>query len=335
MASLRVALPSDGALYEDAGRFMQACGLRVSRPSSRRYTAAIPTLPGVEVLFQRASDITQEVDGGTADLGIVGLDRFQESRREGGDTMLLIDDLDFGGARLVIAVPDAWLDVTTMADLADLAFDFRQRGRELRIATKYPRLVRRFMNRHGINYFTLVHASGGLEAAPIMGYADLIADISASGNTLRENRMRTLADGVVLRSQATLIANLDGLQNDDEKLGLTRELLERVEAQLRSRDFQWVSANIEGGSAEDVAEHVMTRRELAGMQGPTISRVHSDDHKSWFAVQVVVRKEHLVRVVDHFRQLGGSGITVNEPTYVFRSYCEAYSRLLKALGRVQ
>ncbi|MEX0761671.1 MAG: ATP phosphoribosyltransferase [Dehalococcoidia bacterium] len=328
MTALRLALPSEGALYESAEAFMRSCGLPVRRASSRRYTAEIPTLPGLEVLYQRQSDITSEVDDGSADMGIAGLDRFYESRREGGDTLLVQDDLSFGSSKLVLAVPDSWLDVTSISDLADLALEFRERGRELRIASKYRRLVQRFLNSHGINYFTLVHASGGLEAAPIMGYADMIADITATGVTLRENRLRPLVDGTVIESQAVLIGNGRLLAADDNKLALARELLERIEASLRARGFQRITANIEGESADEVACKVMSVRQLAGIQGPTLSKVHTDDGRKWFAVQVVIRKSDLIRAVDHFRRLGGSGITVNEASYVFRSRCESYDRLV-------
>lgn len=331
MASLRLALPSEGALYEPTNVFLRSCGLGVSRASERRYTAAMPALAGVEVLYQRSSDIPGEVDDGSADLGITGRDRFMEYRREGGDSLMLFEDLSYGSARLVIAVPDGWLDVTTLTDLADLALEFRAKGRELRIATKYPRLVTRFLHRRGINYFSLVHASGGLEAAPTMGYADLIADISATGATLRENRLQALVDGVVCASQASLIGNARLLAQDPDTLALAREILERVEGYIRARDFQRVSANIEGESEQAVADRVMEKRHLAGIQGPTISKVYSDDGKRWFGVQVVVRKEDLVRTVDHLRTLGGSGITLNEATYVFRAKCESYEALVGAL----
>ena len=107
---------------------MASCGLRVSRASTRRYTATVPALPGVGVLFQRQSDITSEIDGESADVGIVGLDRYRESRREGGDTLLILDDLGFGAASLLLAVPDAWVDVTNVYDLADLALEFKNRA---------------------------------------------------------------------------------------------------------------------------------------------------------------------------------------------------------------
>ena len=117
-------------------------------------------------MFQRTADVTTKVEEGSADIGITGLDRFLESRREAGNGIVLVEDLSFGRCELVLAVPSAWLDVTSLSDLADVALEFRQRGRHLRIATKYPRLVQRFLLENGINYFTLVMASGTIELHP-------------------------------------------------------------------------------------------------------------------------------------------------------------------------
>ncbi len=333
MGALRLAVPSEGALYEGTEAFLRSCGLGVRRANNRRYTAEIPSLPGVEVLYQRQSDITPEVDTASADAGIVGLDRYYESRREGGDTLLAMGDLGFGVSRLLIAVPDSWLDVTAVSDLADLALQFREQGRELRVATKYPRLVSRFLTERGVSYFSIVQASGALEAAPIMGYADLIADVVDTGTTLKENRLRPLVDGTVRESQAALIVNGRQLAADPEKLALVRELLERIEAAIRARGFQRISANIQGESARDVARLVMKDRRFAGLQGPSVSDVYSFDSKKWFSAQVVVPKKDVMAAVDHYRQLGGSGITVTEATYVFRKECEAYDALAASLAR--
>ena len=331
MSALRLALPSEGALYEGTQSFLQSCGLKVSRANSRRYTASIASVPGVEVLFQRQSDVTGEVDEGSADMGIVGLDRFYESRLENGDTRLIGDGAGFGYSDLVIAVPDSWLDITSVSDLADLALEYHEKGKDLRIATKYARLVKRFLNENGINYFSLVPTSGGIEAAPIMGYADLIADITATGVTLRENQLRPLIDGVVISSQAVMIGNVRLLADDKEKLAVTREILERTEASTRARRYQRVSANMVAANMEDAAQRVMTRTEFAGIDGPSVSRVFSNREGDWFNVQVVVPRDSLLQTVDHFRRLGGASITVNEASYVFRRECEAYEGLLKAI----
>jgi len=136
---LRIALPSDGELYDSTIAFMRACGLTVSRPNSRRYTGTVPTIPGVEVLFQRTADVTQKVEEGSAELGVTGLDRVFEYRNDEARAAVLIEDLEYGRCEFVMAVPDSWMDVTSLSDLADLALEFRQEGKQLRIATKYPR----------------------------------------------------------------------------------------------------------------------------------------------------------------------------------------------------
>lgn len=331
MSNLRIAIPSSGALFEGAENFLRSCGLKVSRDNPRRYTGTIPSLPGVDVLFQRQSDITTEVDGGSADLGIVGLDRYLESRLENGDSRQVGDGAGFGQSQLVIAVPDSWADITTVADLAELALEYREKGNDLRIATKYLRLVRRFLDERGIYYVTLVPSSGSLEAAPIMGYADLIADITASGVTLRENQLRPLIDGVVIESQATLIGNVRLLANDDEKLSLARDVLERVEASRRSREYQRVSLNLTATSMEDAAARVLERQDLSGIDGPSVSRVFSSRPGDWFNVQVVIPPSKTLEAVDYFRSLGGTSITVNDASYVFRKECESFVGLEKAV----
>ena len=262
MSNLRLALPSTGALFEGTSKLFSNCGLGIRRANSRRYTADIPQLPGVDVLFQRQSDITIEIDGGSADIGIVGLDRFYESRLERGETVLIHKDLGFGNSKLVIAVPDAWIDVTSMADLADIALEFRSKGRDLRIASKYQRLVKRFLNQNDVNYVSMVHVSGGLEAAPVIGYADVIADITATGRTLRENDLRILVDGTVIESQSVMVGNARTLANDQEKLQYIRQILGKIDANLRTSDNQSISAKLEGQSQGETTPQPIQQPEL-------------------------------------------------------------------------
>ena len=275
MSNLRLALPSTGALFEGTSKLFSDCGLSIRRANSRRYTADIPQLPGVDVLFQRQSDITIEIDGGSADIGIVGLDRFYESRLERGETVLIHKDLGFGNSKLVIAVPDAWLDVTSMADLADIALEFRSKGRDLRIASKYQRLVKRFLNQNDVNYVSMVHVSGGLEAAPVIGYADVIADITATGRTLRENDLRILIDGTVMQSQSVMVGNARTLANDQNKLPKIREILGKIDANLRTRDNQSISAKIEGQSEGETAPQPIQQRELYDSYKRLIENIES------------------------------------------------------------
>ena len=326
-APLRLILPSDGDLHEPTLNFMRACGLPVSRPSARRYTARIPALPKLEVLFQRTADVTQKVEEGSAELGITGLDRFLEYRNDHKQVDLLIEDLRYGRCDFVLAAPDSWLDVTSVADLADLALEFRQEGKQLRIATKYPRVLRRYLFEQGINYFTLVPASGTLEAAPAAGYADLIADLTASGTTLRENRLKTLEDGTIINSQACLIANPALLAAPGAAVDVARSLTEMMEAHLRAEPYYRITANVRGTSAEEVSSTVLARPHLAGLRGPTVARVYNVEEQDWYSVSLLVKKDHLLEAVDHLRDCGAVEIAASQVSCLFGGYSKAFDHL--------
>ncbi len=325
--SLRLAIPSDGALFEPTQMFLRSCGIGVYRSNPRRYIADIPALPGVTVLFQRGADITPKVEEGSADLGIVGLDRYLETWREGGDSGIVIDDLDFGRCKLVLGVPDSWVDVASLADLADLSMEFRQQGRDLRIVTKYPRLLERFLLRSGINLFSLVHSSGTLEAAVEMGFADMIADVSESGTTMRENRLKTITGGTIISSQACLISNQRLLRDDPDKLDRAKTFVDVIEAHIRSRSYYSVTANMRGETPEDVAKQVLEHTEISGLRGPTIAKVYSQDSSGWYAATVIIRKRNLTNAVNRLREAGGTSVTVSHLNYVFNSGSEAQERL--------
>ena len=315
--ALRLLLPSDGALYEGSLAFLEASGLGVLRPSARRYTAWIPALSQVEVLFQRTADITQKVEEGRAELGITGMDRYLEYRSGENSVVTLIEDLRFGRCEFVLAVPDSWLDVTSVADLADLALEFRQLGKQLRIATKYPRLLRRYLFENGINYFTLVPASGTLEAAPAAGYADLIADLTSTGATLRENRLKTLEQGTILVSQACLIANPSLLSATPVSRQLARSIVEFMEAHLQAEPFYRLTANVRGPSPEEISATILARPHLAGLRGPTVARVYNVDDEDWHSVSLLVKKEKLLEAVDHLRACGAVDIAASQVSYLF------------------
>jgi len=324
---LRIALPSDGELYDSTIAFMRACGLTVSRPNSRRYTGTVPTIPGVEVLFQRTADVTQKVEEGSAELGVTGLDRVFEYRNDEARAAVLIEDLEYGRCEFVMAVPDSWMDVTSLSDLADLALEFRQEGKQLRIATKYPRLLRGYLYERGINYFTLVPASGAMEAAPAAGYADLIADLTATGVTLRENQLKQLDEGTILASQACLIANPVLLSVSSEALALARYIVELMEGHLRAEPYYRLTANVRAASAEEVSSTVLARPDLAGLRGPTVARVYNIEEQDWFNVSLLIKNGQLLEAVDHLRNCGAIDVAASQLSYLFDGHSEAYENL--------
>jgi len=327
---LRLALPSSGALYQSALDLMNACGLAVLRSNPRRYTAEIRALPGVVVTFQRGSDITQKIEEGSADIGIVGEDRFLESRRDDGDTRVVLE-LGFGRSQLVMAVPDSWIDVSSVADLADLSVGFRGRGADLRVATKYPRLTEHHLLSHGGNYFSLVQSSGTLEVAPAMGFADVVADITESGTTLRENHLKQVHDGTIIRSQACLVSRRfddDPESPDRSQLASARALAEMIEAHLAAKNYYSITANMHGENADEVGKYILSHSDISGLRGPSISAVHAHDSAGWFAVTVIVEQERLLPAVEQLREIGGTSVTVSKPDYVFHSKCQAHERLV-------
>ena len=324
---MRIALPSDGELYDSTIAFMRACGLTVSRPNSRRYTGTVPAIPGVEVLFQRTADVTQKVEEGSAELGVTGLDRVLEYRNDEARAAVLIEDLEYGRCEFVMAVPDSWMDVTSLSDLADLALEFRQEGKQLRIATKYPRLLRGYLYERGINYFTLVPASGAMEAAPAAGYADLIADLTATGVTLRENQLKQLDEGTILASQACLIANPVLLSVSSKSLALARSIVELMEGHLRAEPYYRLTANVRAVSAEEVSSTVLARPDLAGLRGPTVARVYNIEEQDWFNVSLLIKKDQLLEAVDHLRDCGAIDVAASQLSYLFDGHSEAYENL--------
>ncbi|AZO16460.1 ATP phosphoribosyltransferase [Mesorhizobium sp. M2A.F.Ca.ET.043.05.1.1] len=207
---ITLAIPSKGRLKEQSLEALAKAGLAVSLPQDdRKYRARIDGIDNVEVAFLSASEIAGEIGQGAVDLGITGEDLLRENLADWEARAEIVARLGFGHADVVVAVPDIWLDVDTMADLDDVAADFRQRhGRRLRIATKYWRLTQQFFSlKHGIQVYRIVESLGATEGAPAAGLADVIVDITTTGSTLRANHLKVLGDGVILKSQACLVAS--------------------------------------------------------------------------------------------------------------------------------
>lgn len=209
LAEITLAVPSKGRLEELTREAFAHAGFAITRPGgSRSYLGAVEGMPNVTVRFFPASEIARELIRGTIDIGVTGEDLIHETAEDGLESVLLSKPLGFGNADVVVAVPDAWIDVTQMHDLGDVASDFRSRhGRWLRVATKYINVTRRHFADHGIAEYRIVESLGATEAAPASGVADIIVDITSSGSTLAANKLRILDDGVILASQANLIAS--------------------------------------------------------------------------------------------------------------------------------
>ena len=328
-ATVRISLPSKGRLAEESIEFLDACGLSIYKPNPRQYQATIKDLPGVTVLFQRPSDIVTSVRDGSVDFGLSGLDVIEERKGDDGDVLVLHEALGFGACSLALAVPENWTEVVDVASLSRFAASL---ARPLRIATKYPVLTGRFLNQQGISH-SLISAEGTLETAPAIGYADMISDLVSSGQTLRDNRLRQLTDGVIVTSQAALIGNMHSLQNNPQVLDVARYLLESFDAHLRAEGNLAIFANMRGKSPESIGQLIFDKTSIGGLQGPTISQVIvREQSESWFAVNVIVHRSQLFKTVNELRAIGGSGVVVMPVTYIFEEEPPRYKAMLAALG---
>jgi ATP phosphoribosyltransferase len=205
---ITIALPSKGRMKDDATAIFERSGMKiVAVGNDRSYRGRVEGMDDVEIAFLSASEIAREIGQGSVDFGVTGEDLVREDLPEADRKAEFSVRLGFGHADVVVAVPEIWLDVDTMADLGDVAADFRSRhGRRLAIATKYWRLTQQFFSsQHGIQLYRIVESLGATEGAPAAGQADIIVDITSTGSTLRANHLKVLSDGVILRSEACLV----------------------------------------------------------------------------------------------------------------------------------
>jgi len=203
---ITIGLPSKGRLKEKAVAFFDNRDLKILQSSKERnYFATIENKPNIKIIYLHAKEIIQRLGDGTLDIGISGLDLLNESEKNLQDKINIKQKLDFGEANLVVAVPDDWIDVQTIADLEEVAFDIRYKNNaRLRVATKYPNLTNNFLISRGVTQYKLIPSLGATETYPFIGSSEIITDITSTGKTLEDNNLRVLKDGMILKSTACL-----------------------------------------------------------------------------------------------------------------------------------
>ena len=204
---ITIGLPSKGRLKDKSVAFFDDNGFKIlQNDKERNYFATIEDKPNIKIIYLHAEEIIQRLGDGTLDLGISGLDLLNESEKNLQNKIAIKNKLTFGNANLVIAVPDDWIDVQTIADLEEVAFDIRsKRNTRLRVATKYPNLTNSFLISKGVTQYKLVPSLGATETYPFIGSSEIITDITSSGKTLKDNNLRILKDGLILKSCACLL----------------------------------------------------------------------------------------------------------------------------------
>jgi ATP phosphoribosyltransferase len=203
---ITIGIPSKGRLMEATAEVFAKAGHAIDRTGSERgYRGKLTGLDTVSVAFLSASEIASNLRDGTLDAGVTGEDLLRETIPPTDESVNIAKRLAFGFAKVIVAVPECWLDVASMADLDDVAEQFyRAHGRRLRVATKYHNLTRRFFAEKGVTGYRIVESLGATEGAPAAGTAELIVDITTTGSTLAANHLRILDDGLILDSSAVL-----------------------------------------------------------------------------------------------------------------------------------
>lgn len=207
--TLTIAVPSKGRLMEETSNFFRARGLNLQKIGhDRGYQGEIEGYDDIDVVYLSASEIAYQLKTGQIHMGVTGEDLVRENIIGVDKKVEFLKKLGFGHADVVVAVPDCWLDVHTMADLEEMAMEFRRRhGRRLKVATKYMNLTRQFFTKKAVAGYRIVESLGATEGTPMGGTADLIVDITSTGETLVANHLRILDDGLMLKSEANLVAS--------------------------------------------------------------------------------------------------------------------------------
>lgn len=317
---LVLAVPSKGRLQENAAAFFSRAGLQfVQGRGARDYRGKIAGVEGVEVAFISTSEIVSHLAAGTVHLGITGEDLVRESIPDADSRCELLAPLGFGYANVVVAVPQAWIDVRTMADLEDVAAAFRaKRGERMRVATKYVNLTRRFFAEQHVTDYRIVESLGATEGAPAAGTAELIVDITTTGSTLAANALKILDDGVILRSEANFVASLAAAWSDETREA-ARIILSHIAAEEIARTTREVSARIAQTDVE-----LFAHAEVMFAARP---RRHLAD--GWLTL--TCPKDKVPALADWLLMQGAAEVTVAQLDYVFAEKNKLYEKLVARL----
>ncbi len=214
MEKIKLGIPSKGRLKQESIDFLRSRKLEIIDSQSRNYFFKINNKPNIDGVFLHAREIIERINDGSLDIGISGLDLLMELPEDFQNNVKLFKKLKFGFADLVVAIAKDWLDVQNMADLEEVSFEYREKyNRRLRVATKYPNLTENFFLSRGVTEYKIVNSLGATESYPYTGSAELITDITSTGSTLKENNLRIIVDGIILKSSACIFVSKKFVKN--------------------------------------------------------------------------------------------------------------------------
>ena len=313
-----IAVPAKGRLQENAESFFARAGLTLLKPrGARDYRGSIADVPAIAVAYLSAAEIVEALAEGGAHFGVTGRDLVHELISDPDQRSIFIDDLGFGHANVVVAVPQAWIDVRSMADLDDVASAFRlKHERKMRVATKYVNLTRGFFAARGITDYRIVESSGATEGAPAAGTAELIVDITTTGSTLAANGLKVIEDGIILRSQASLVASRQAKWGVLER-DTARIVLDRIASQKRARAVREVRTRFAACDDALLAQAKQRFGVEAPFGGPTSSGM----------LTLHCPPQYVHALASLLREQGANHVSVMRLEYVFSRSNSLYSKL--------
>ncbi|WP_405282996.1 ATP phosphoribosyltransferase [Methanobrevibacter sp.] len=277
---IKIAVPSKGRISEPSINILEKAGLGLIDKNNRKLISKTFN-EDIEVMFARASDIPEFVNDGVADMGITGVDLIQENEADVEELL----DLRFGQTKLVLAAPED-SNVNSVEDITE----------DMKVATEFPVLTKKYLEKNGLD-LKIVKLSGSTEAAPFIGIADLITDLTSTGTTLKMNHLEII--DTILESTIKIIANKDSL--NDKK-----ELIEAVTTSIRgvldAERKKLIMMNVKSVDLDKVKEV------MPSMGGLTISEVLSSEKT--VAVQAVIDEKQVFELVNDLRNAGAKDILV-------------------------
>ena len=212
---IKIGIPSKGRLRKDVLNIFKKNKLKlISSRGDRDLIGSIKGKQNIEIIYLHAREIIEQLSGKSLDLGFSGLDLLKESEINIQNNIKVFKKYPYGLATLVVAIPTDFIDIFSMADLEEVAFEFKDKKKKrLRVATKYPNLTREFFYSKGVTQFSIVKSIGSTEIAPYTGSSEVITDITSTGSTLAANNLRIINDGYILKSELCMMVAKSSLQN--------------------------------------------------------------------------------------------------------------------------
>ena len=333
---IRLAIPSKGHLYEGVVEILKTAGYKVRRASDRQYEATIAGQPRFHVVFMRPTDIVTQVEEGRCHLGVTGMDLYAERAFEAEQSTVVVGDLGYGGCRLVVAVPESWVDVTHIIDLVDLTNEFKSRGQTFRVSTKYPALTEAYFRKWGIYYYQIIDSDGALELHPTLEIADIIVDLTSSGVTLKDNRLREIEAGRVLDSASCLIGHIPTLttliaEGETGPLALLLDAMDGVRASEGMLHLEVVGHP--GADGPNTAARVASYLAEQGAQHTARGEVWDQDQVPGWRVTALIAARKLTACQRGLMKLGATRVVGSPTQFVFdRNMATTFGKLRDRLA---